>query len=109
MRGFSHTPRTHSFPQAGENPAFPDFALSKRLGYTSSRPRNSDRKSSIFADAGEVWVTDKMVPELYFIPGGITHLTLNNFAADGASSVNSCFTPCSAHTAIISASQYCTC
>jgi hypothetical protein len=30
--GFSQTPRTHSFAQAGEYPAFPVFRLSKRSG-----------------------------------------------------------------------------
>ena len=32
MRGFSQTPRTHSFPQAGAYPDLPVFRLSKRRG-----------------------------------------------------------------------------
>lgn len=60
MRGFSHTPRNHSFPQTGEYPALPVFADSNRAGYTSARPRNSERKSAIFSAGLEVWVIGMM-------------------------------------------------
>ena len=46
IRGFSQMPRTHSFPHAGAYPDFPVRRLSKRRGYTSSRPRKSDRNST---------------------------------------------------------------
>ena len=49
MRGFSQTPRTHSLAQAGVYPDLPVLRLSNRRGYTSSRPRKSDRNSAIFA------------------------------------------------------------
>src|SRR3990172_4486412 len=49
IRGFSQMPRTHSFAQAGAYPDLPVFRLSNRRGYTSSRPRKSDRKSAILS------------------------------------------------------------
>ena len=49
--GFPQTPRTHSFAQAGEYPLRPCFAFSRRLGKTSSRPRNSVRNRRIFSSA----------------------------------------------------------
>src|SRR5262249_25148542 len=55
IRGFSHTPFTHSFAHAGAYPALPVFRLSKRRGYTSSRPRKSDRKRRIFSSEDECW------------------------------------------------------
>ena len=53
MRGFSQMPRTHSLAQAGAYPDFPVFRLSNRRGYTSSRPRKSERKSAIFSSDEE--------------------------------------------------------
>ena len=60
--GFSQTPRTHSLLQAGWYPARPVFLLSKRRGYTSSRPRKRERNSLIFASGGECCVMES--PEL---------------------------------------------
>ena len=54
MRGFSHTPRTHSLAQAGAYPDLPVLRLSNRRGYTSSRPRKSDRNRAIFASDDDV-------------------------------------------------------
>ena len=53
IRGFSHRPLTHSFAQAGWYPDLPVRRLSNRRGYTSSRPRKSERKSAIFSWGGE--------------------------------------------------------
>lgn len=50
-------PGTHSFRQAGAYPLLPDFLLSKRLAYTSSRPRKRLMNSKIFSEAGESLVT----------------------------------------------------
>ena len=54
MRGFSHTPRTHSLAQAGAYPDLPVVRLSNRRGYTSSQPRKSERNRAIFASADDV-------------------------------------------------------
>ena len=48
-RGFSQMPRTHSCVHAGAYPDRPVVRLSKRRGYTSSRPWKSDRNSAIFS------------------------------------------------------------
>ena len=48
-RGVSQTPRTHSFLQAGAYPFLPSFWLTRSVGKTSSRPRNSRRKSETFS------------------------------------------------------------
>src|SRR6185436_17299173 len=53
-RGFSQTPLTHSFAHAGAYPDLPVFLLSNRRGYTSARPRKSDRKRPIFSLDGDV-------------------------------------------------------
>jgi hypothetical protein len=58
MRGFSQTPRTHSLAQAGAYPDRPVLRLSNRRGYTSSRPRKSDRNRAIFAADDDVRSTD---------------------------------------------------
>ena len=57
IRGFSQTPLTHSFAHAGAYPALPVLRLSKRRGYTSSRPRKSDRKIRILSSDDERWST----------------------------------------------------
>ena len=53
MRGFSQMPRTHSLAQAGAYPDLPVFRLSNRRGYTSSRPRKSERNNPIFSSDEE--------------------------------------------------------
>src|SRR5437773_1214280 len=50
-RGFSHTPCTHSFEQAGAYPFLPVLALDQSRGKTSSRPRKRLRKSDTFSAA----------------------------------------------------------
>src|SRR5579864_7790182 len=71
MRGFSQIPRTHSFAQAGAYPALPLFRLSKRRGYTSSRPRKRDRKSAILTSDRDVPSTES---EIRLIAGTWTPL-----------------------------------
>src|ERR1017187_281131 len=47
--GLPQRPRTHSFPQAGEYPDFPDLAFSHRRGKTSGRPRKRSLKRRTFS------------------------------------------------------------
>ena len=45
--------RNHSLAQAGAYPDLPVFRLSNRRGYTSSRPRKSERHSAIVSSDEE--------------------------------------------------------
>src|SRR3972149_239052 len=47
-RGFSQTPRTHSFAHAGAYPLRRVVVLVQSLGYRSPRPRKIWRKSATF-------------------------------------------------------------
>src|SRR6185437_3133282 len=46
-----HRPGSHLFEQAGAYPGLPVFLLTNRIGKTSVRPRNSERKSLILSAA----------------------------------------------------------
>lgn len=61
------------------------------------------------AQQSKAWNTAISDASLHNYCKGATHFTPKSFEAEGASSVKSCFTPCSAQIAIINASQYCTC
>ena len=95
IRGFSQTPRTHSLAQAGAYPDLPVFRFSNRRGYTSSRPRKSDRNKAILTAGGEFFVTaspargemtfrasisDAFLPGLYF-PEAVSRLAHRAFIA----------------------------
>ena len=54
--GLPHKGRFHSFAHAGEYPEFPYFP-SHLTGYTSSRPRNKDRKRVTCSSIEELLVT----------------------------------------------------
>ena len=71
-RGFSQTPRTHSLAHAGAYPDLPVVLLSKRLGYTSARPRNRDPKSAIFSVDEEFLLTGTGFP-LMVVRAGTAH------------------------------------
>ena len=49
--------RTHSCAHAGAYPDLPVFRLSKRRGYTSSRPRKSERNSATLSRGDDDWLT----------------------------------------------------
>jgi hypothetical protein len=68
--GLPHKGRFHSFAHTGEYPELPYFP-SHLTGYTSSRPRNKDRKRTIWSSIEELLVTIELVAE-YWIGGSET-------------------------------------